>query len=147
MPRRSCFTECTVPRARTPPNRGAAGLSPIRHSTTSTMSPRCPTAMAVDRRPGGGCTRCSTCDGFPCLLDAKGDAQTRGIDPAVATGHCRLLTGTQVRRIVTDHTGRRVHHVEAEGPDGAVSVTGGKFVLAAGAVNSAALLLASADHS
>ncbi len=106
-----------------------------------------PTAMAVDRRPGGGCTRCSTCDGFPCLLDAKGDAQTRGIDPAVATGHCRLLTRTQVRRIVTDHTGRRVHHVEAVGPDGAVSVTGGKFVLAAGAVNSAALLLASADHS
>jgi choline dehydrogenase-like flavoprotein len=105
-----------------------------------------PTAMAVDRRPGGACIRCSTCDGFPCLFDAKGDAQTRAIDPALATGHCRLLTGTQVRRIVTDHTGRRVHHLTATGPDGVVSVTGGKFVLAAGAVNSAALLLASADH-
>jgi choline dehydrogenase-like flavoprotein len=105
-----------------------------------------PTAMAVDRREGGRCIRCSTCDGFPCLLDAKGDAQTRAIDPALATGHCRLLTGTRVRRIVADRTGRRVHHLVAEGPDGAVEVTGGKFVLAAGAVNSAALLLASADE-
>src|SRR6266851_204883 len=139
MPRRSCFTECTVPRARTPPNRGAAGLSPIRHSTTSTMSPRWPT----------GCARKECIPARPRWrwIAAQADAQTRGIDPAVATGHCRLLTRTQVRRIVTDHTGRRVHHVEAVGPDGAVSVTGGKFVLAAGAVNSAALLLASADHS
>lgn len=104
-----------------------------------------PTAMAVDRRPGGRCIRCATCDGFPCRLDAKADAETCGVDPAVATGHCRLLTGTQVRRIVTDHTGRWVHHLVATGPDGTITITGGKFVLSAGAVNSAALLLASAD--
>jgi len=57
----------------------------------------------------------------------------------------RLLTGTRVRRIVTDGTGRRVKELIAEGPEGATSITGGRFVLAAGAVNSAALLLASAD--
>ena len=51
----------------------------------------------------------------------------------------------RVRRIVTDGTGRRVDHLVAEGRDGPVKVTGAKFVLAAGAVNSAALLLASAD--
>jgi choline dehydrogenase-like flavoprotein len=102
-------------------------------------------AMGVDRRAGGGCIRCSTCDGFPCLLDAKSDAQTCGIDPALATGHARLRTGVRVRRIVTDRTGRRVDHLIADGPGGVSTVRGARFVLAAGAVNSAALLLGSAD--
>ena len=103
------------------------------------------TAMGVDRRVGGTCVRCATCDGFPCMVGAKSDAETCGIDPAVATGNARLLTGVRVRRVVTDGSGRRVDHLVAEGRDGQVKVTGAKFVLAAGAVNSAALLLASAD--
>lgn len=102
-------------------------------------------AMGVDRREGGTCIRCATCDGFPCKLGAKSDAETCGIDPALATGNARLLTGVRVRRIVTDATGRRVDHLIAEDRDGEIRVTGSKFVLAAGAVNSAALLLASAD--
>jgi choline dehydrogenase-like flavoprotein len=105
----------------------------------------CANAMGVDRREGGACIRCATCDGFPCKVDAKSDAETCGVDPAVRSGRARLLTGMRVRRLVTDATGRRVDHLVAEGPDGAATVTGGKFVLAAGAVNSAALLLASAD--
>jgi choline dehydrogenase-like flavoprotein len=101
-------------------------------------------AMGIDRRPGGSCIRCATCDGFPCPLGAKSDAETCGIDPAIATGHARLQADTHVRRIVTDDTGHRVDHLVAEGPDGPTKIAGGKFVLAAGAVNSAALLLASA---
>jgi choline dehydrogenase-like flavoprotein len=103
-------------------------------------------AMGVDRRVGGSCIRCATCDGFPCMVGAKSDAETCGIDPALATGHVRLLTGMRVRRLVTDGTGRRLDHLVSEGPEGVVNVTGRKFVLAAGAVNSAALLLASADE-
>jgi choline dehydrogenase-like flavoprotein len=102
-------------------------------------------AMGVDRRVGGTCVRCATCDGFPCKLGAKSDAETCGIDPAIATGHARLLTGVRVRRIVTGGSGRRVDHLAAEARDGPLEVRGGKFVVAAGAVNSAALLLASAD--
>jgi len=102
-------------------------------------------SMAVDIREGGTCIRCRTCDGFPCMVGAKGDAETRAIDPALETGNVRLLTGTRVRRLVTDATGRRVSHLIADGPDGPVSITGSRFVVAAGAVNSAALLLASAD--
>jgi choline dehydrogenase-like flavoprotein len=101
-------------------------------------------AMGVDRRPGGLCIRSATCDGFPCPVGAKSDAETCGIDPAIATRHARLETGVHVRRIETDGTGRRVDRLIAGGPSGAVEVTGGRFVLAAGAVNSAALLLASA---
>ena len=104
-----------------------------------------PNAMGIDRRPGGTCVRCATCDGFPCRLGAKSDAETCGIDRAIATGNARLATGIRVRRIVTDGTGRRVQRLVAEGPDGDVEIRGDRFVLAAGAVNSAALLLASAD--
>lgn len=102
-------------------------------------------AMGIDLQPGGSCVRSPTCDGFPCPRGAKSDAETCGIDPALATGHARLATGVRVRRLVTDRTGRRVRHVVAGGPGGRIEVSGGKFVLAAGAVNSAALLLASAD--
>jgi choline dehydrogenase-like flavoprotein len=98
-------------------------------------------AMGVDRRDGGLCIRCGTCDGFPCKLGAKSDAETCGIEPALATGNARLAPGTRVRRIVA--AGRRVDHLVAEDGDGEVRVTGAKFVLAAGAVNSAAVLLGS----
>jgi len=103
-------------------------------------------AMGVDRGTGGSCIRCATCDGFPCKLGAKSDAETCGIDPALATGNARLLTGVRVRRIATDGTGRRGDHLIAESGDGPLEVTGARFVLAAGAVNSAALLLVSADE-
>ena len=101
--------------------------------------------MGVNRSSTGSCIRCATCDGFPCPLGAKSDAETCAIDPALATGRARLLTGVRVRRIVTDASGGRVHHLVADSPDGPMTVTGDRFVLAAGAINSAALLLASAD--
>jgi choline dehydrogenase-like flavoprotein len=100
-------------------------------------------AMGVDWRAGGTCIRCATCDGFPCLLGAKSDAETCALEPALATGHARLATGVRVRRIVADRSGRRVDHLIADAPGGRLKVIGRKFVLAAGAVNSAALLLAS----
>ena len=105
------------------------------------------TAMGVDRREGGSCIRCATCDGFPCPLHAKSDAETCAIDPALATGRARLHTGLRVTRIVTSPAGDRVDHLLAEHrAHGPVRITAGKFVLAAGAVNSAALLLASAGE-
>jgi choline dehydrogenase-like flavoprotein len=102
-------------------------------------------AMGVDLREGGPCIRCGTCDGFPCRVAAKSDAETCALAPALATGRVRLATGMRVRRIVADGSGRRVDHLVADGPEGVVSVNGARFVLATGSVNSAALLLASAD--
>lgn len=103
------------------------------------------TAIGVDLRPGGACVRCATCDGFPCRVGAKSDAEVCAVDPALATGSARLSTGVKVVRLVTEGTGRRVTHALAEGPDGPVTVHGRRFVVAAGAANSAALLLASAS--
>jgi len=101
------------------------------------------TAMGIDYGPGGTCIRCGTCDGFPCRLGAKSDAETCGITPALATGHVRLLTNAKVERLETD--GGRVGAVVGNIDGEPLRVTGGAFVVSAGAANSAALLLASAD--
>lgn len=100
------------------------------------------TAMGVDLRPGGRCIRCGTCDGFPCRWDAKSDAEICALDPALATGSVRLVTGAYVDRIETDASGR-VARVTGSLDGAPLEVTGGTFALAAGAANSAALLLRS----
>ena len=84
---------------------------------------------------GGGCVRCNTCDGFPCRLGAKGDAETRLIDPVLQHENVVLRTEARVVRLRADTKGRRI--VGAELVDG-TEVQGDLFVLAAGAVNSAA---------
>ncbi|MHB8624363.1 MAG: GMC family oxidoreductase [Sulfuricaulis sp.] len=47
------------------------------------------------------CIRCNTCDGFPCRLHAKGDAEVCGVAPALAHSNVRLLTETRVVRLIT----------------------------------------------
>ena len=99
-------------------------------------------AMGVDWE--GGCVHCRTCDGFPCRVGAKSDAETCAVEPAIATGHVELLTRTTVRRLVARNG--RVVAAEADGPDGPLTLRADRFVLAAGAVLSAALLLGQADE-
>ena len=102
-------------------------------------------AMGVDLRQGGACIRCATCDGFPCVYGAKSDAEICALDPALATGLVELRTGARVRRVVARND--RVDHLLVETSDGVQRVRGGAFVLSAGAVNSAALLLASREEA
>jgi choline dehydrogenase-like flavoprotein len=104
-----------------------------------------PMPAAIDFGPGGRCERCGTCDAFPCLIDAKNDAETCLVDPALRQPNVRLRTGCRVNRLITDDTGRRVVAAEIVDASGAVEqVRGARFVLAAGAVNSAVLLQRSA---
>ena len=92
------------------------------------------------------CIRCSTCDGFPCLVGAKSDSQAMCIDPALAKyPNATLLTGAKVTRLGTDATGRRVNAVHLERDGRMELVTGDIVVVSAGAINSAALLLRSAN--
>ncbi|MGH7516783.1 MAG: GMC family oxidoreductase [Gemmatimonadales bacterium] len=95
-----------------------------------------------DRR-ASRCIRCATCDGFPCLVQAKSDAQVCCVDPALAHPNVSLLTGAFVSRLETDASGRQVTgvHVEREGVRETYSA--GIVVSACGAINSAALLLRS----
>jgi choline dehydrogenase-like flavoprotein len=90
------------------------------------------------------CIRCATCDGHPCLVNAKSDAQTMCVDPALEHANVTLLTNAYVSRLETDSTGRqvRVVHVERDGAKETYSAD--LTVVSAGAINSPALLLRSA---
>jgi choline dehydrogenase-like flavoprotein len=91
------------------------------------------------------CIRCDTCDGFPCLVHAKSDAEVIGVRPALAYPDVELLTQARVLRLECGAGGREVDAVHAV-VDGEPRIFKAKIVvLAAGAVNSAALLLRSAD--
>ncbi len=101
------------------------------------------TSMGVDLREGGSCIRCGTCDGFPCQVWAKSDSEVCALRPALDTGYVRLEEGVTVRRVVS--RGSRVISLEAERAGEPIRITGGVFVLSAGAANSAAILLGSAS--
>ncbi len=93
------------------------------------------------------CIRCETCDGFPCLVDAKADAHVVALRPALQHANVSLTTNAFVKRLETSASGREVTDVvyERDGRRGTgVAVTSWSF--SSGAVNSAALLLRSANE-
>lgn len=91
------------------------------------------------------CIRCSTCDGFPCLINAKADAQTCAVDPALERPNVTLMTDAKVTRLVTNASGREVAGVVVERHGTTETFSADIVCLAAGAINSAALLLRSAN--
>jgi len=96
-------------------------------------------------RPFSKCIRCSTCDGFPCLVHAKSDAEMMCVRPALEHPNVRLLTETFVTHLETDASGRSVKtvHVQRNGLNEQYSAD--TVVVSCGAINSAALLLRSAN--
>jgi choline dehydrogenase-like flavoprotein len=91
------------------------------------------------------CIRCATCDGFPCLVNAKSDSQTCGIEHAIEFPNVTLLTNALVKKLETDDGGRRVSAVVVERNGEVEKYSGHLVVVSAGAINSAALLLRSAN--
>jgi choline dehydrogenase-like flavoprotein len=106
-----------------------------------------PLGIRIDEanRRKSACIRCGTCDGHPCLVNAKSDAQTMCVDPALEHDNVSLLTGAQVTRLETSPSGRAVTkvHVTRRGEREAYSAD--VVVVSCGAINSAALLLRSAS--
>lgn len=98
--------------------------------------------MGLDWREGGACVLCPTCDGFPCKVDAKSEADVNAIRPAEDAG-VRLMTRTYVDTLETSPDGRTLVAAHAVRDGRRVRVVAQRFVLAAGAVNTAALLLRS----
>jgi choline dehydrogenase-like flavoprotein len=99
---------------------------------------------AIDLHTGGTCERCGTCDAFPCRIGAKGDAETRLIDPALQQRNVALQTGSRVTRLIADTHGKRIVAAEYERAGQVQRVHARLFVLSAGAINSAVILLRSA---
>ncbi len=91
------------------------------------------------------CIRCGTCDGHPCLVNAKSDADVVCVQPALAQANVTLLTNALVTRLDTNASGRQVTTVHVERDGAKETYSAGIVVVAAGAINSAALLLRSAN--
>ena len=91
------------------------------------------------------CLRCETCDGFPCLVNAKADAQVLCVDPALQHSNVTLLTNAYVEKLQTSASGREVTGVQVKRLGITELYTASLVVVAAGAINSAALLLRSAN--
>ena len=103
-----------------------------------------PLPLAIDRGPAGKCILCKTCDGFPCKLAAKNDAETCLVAPALATGRVQLWTSAYVQRLLLAPDGRAVTGVEVDHAGETKTVSAKIVVVSCNAVNSAALLLRSA---
>ena len=114
------------------------------------------------------CIRCDTCDGYPCLVHAKSDADINCIRQIMHLPNVTLMTNSRVTRLLTNSSGTAVTSVEvihsgasatmgtaldpadpnappaskaAKLPSTAAAI----FAVCAGAINSAVILLASAN--
>ena len=94
------------------------------------------------------CIRCDTCDGFPCLVGAKSDSDMNCIRPIMKYPNVTLITEAKVDRLHTSADGRTITEVEVELKGGNRAVFRASIVIVScGAINSAALLLKSANSS
>ncbi len=113
----------------------AAGLHPF-HAPCGVM-------LDEANRPYSHCARCSTCDGFPCLVHAKSDAEVLGVRPALEHDNVTLLTNATALELATDQAGGTVTEVLVEHDGTREPFTADVVVVSCGAANTAKLLLAS----
>jgi choline dehydrogenase-like flavoprotein len=117
----------------------AAGLRPF-HAP-------CGVRLLESDMPHGHCVRCATCDGFPCLVQAKSDAEMLGVRPALEHSNVTLVTNAEAVRLETNAGGSAVTGVVVDRGGERETYTGDLVVVSCGAANSARLLLASASDA
>jgi choline dehydrogenase-like flavoprotein len=110
-----------------------------------------PLGILLDEKDGqalhtSACVRCPAFDGFPCLVNGKADAQIMCVDPALAHPNVRLMTDARVTRLDTSASGREVTGVLVEHNGSVETYSADIVVVSCGAINSAALLLGSANE-
>jgi choline dehydrogenase-like flavoprotein len=117
----------------------AAGLHPF----------HAPCGVMLDEHdtPNSTCVRCATCDGFPCLLHAKSDAEVLAVRPALSYDNVELRTRSRALRLETNAAGTSITGVVIERDGVRETLTADVVVVSCGAANSAALLLASASDA
>ena len=105
-----------------------------------------PLAINFSDRTRPLCLRCITCDGFPCKVEAKNDMASTLLAAASAAG-LEIIVGAVARRLV-QRSGRveQVEYVDSASRQ-THALSADLVVLAAGALNSPALMLRSGfDH-
>ncbi len=105
----------------------------------------CGIMLTENNMPFSTCVRCMDCDGFPCLVHAKSDAEVIAVRPALTFPNVTLLTNARALKLKTNATGTAVTEVEVEHNGTVESYRGNIVVVSCGASNSARLLLASAS--
>ena len=83
----------------------------------------CGVMLNESNMPYSTCVRCQDCDGFPCLVHAKSDAEVISVRPALEHDNVTLLTGAQAVKLNTDAGGKAVTEVVVE-RDGETDVHG-----------------------
>jgi choline dehydrogenase-like flavoprotein len=96
-------------------------------------------------RPASKCIRCATCDGYPCLVHAKSDAETIAVRPVLDLENVTLLVDAEVQRLETDPAGGAVTGVVVSRGSQTEVYSGDIVVISAGAASSARILLRSAS--
>jgi choline dehydrogenase-like flavoprotein len=107
-----------------------------------------PNGIMLNERnmPFSTCIRCQDCDGFPCLLHAKSDAEVLGVRPALQYPNVTLHINAHVVKLNTNPEGNAVTEVLVQHEGGQTATYQGSIVVVCcGAANSAKLLLMSAN--
>jgi choline dehydrogenase-like flavoprotein len=104
----------------------------------------CGILLDEGRMPFSRCVRCDNCDGFPCLVHAKSDAEVISVRPAIEHPNVTLLTNATAVRLETNAAGSEVTGVVAEVDGELQTFSADIVVVSCGAANSAKLLLSSA---
>jgi choline dehydrogenase-like flavoprotein len=107
----------------------------------------CGVMLDEDDPPHSACVRCATCDGFPCLVHAKADAEVLGVRRALEHPNVTLLTNREAVGLETNAAGTAVTGVVVDRGGATETYRGDIVVVSCGAANSAKLLLASASDA
>src|SRR5215470_1713519 len=105
----------------------------------------CGILLNEQHRAASTCIRCQTCDGYPCLVHAKSDAEVICVRPALRYRNVTLLTHAPAVRLNTSPSGREVTEVVVERNGTTEVFSADIVVVSCGAANSARLLLMSAN--
>jgi choline dehydrogenase-like flavoprotein len=106
-----------------------------------------PCAIMLDETnmPYSACIRCKTCDGFPCLVHAKSDAEVVAVRPALKFPNVTLMRNAKAVKLQTNPAGTAVTEVVTEVEGKQDVFRGDIVVVSCGALNTAKLLLMSAN--
>jgi choline dehydrogenase-like flavoprotein len=116
-----------------------AGLHPF-HAPCGVM-------LNEGNMPYSACVRCPSCDGFPCVVHAKSDAEVLAVRPAIAHPNVELLINAEVVKLGTNPAGTEVTEVVVERGGERESYVADIVVVSCGAANTAKLLLRSASDA
>jgi choline dehydrogenase-like flavoprotein len=105
----------------------------------------CGVRLIETNMPYSACVRCMDCDGFPCAVHGKSDAEVLGVRPALEHPNVTLLTNSTVVKLETNPAGTAVSEVVVERNGSPERFAAEVVVLACGAANTAKLLLQSAN--